>query len=163
AGRPGPHSLPHPVAVRCVACTPPGSKEILAITGADDGKVRLWDLRNPDKLPTTAKEPSDVDVSGITPIAVSPHGPFAPTVAAPDAGGEVFIWDLAAGKKAYTLSAEHRDTITSLTFTPQATLVTASKDRSLKVWKLGAEKAAVARTIDHRAGVVDVLGISPDG
>src|SRR6185437_13689666 len=35
--------------------------------------------------------------------------------------------------------------------------------RSLKVWKLGVDKAGVMRTIDHRAGVVDVLGVTSDG
>lgn len=159
-GRPSAHNLPHPVAVRCVVCTPPGSKDMLAITGADDGKVRVWDLSNPSKLPSTPKyELPDPHVSGVTAIAVSPDGRFAATAA----GREVFVWDLVAGKKAYALPAEHRDTITSLSFTPQAQLVTSSKDRSLKVWKLGTEKAAVMRTIDHRSGVLDVLGVSPDG
>jgi WD40 repeat protein len=158
-GRPGPHSLPHPVAVRCVACTPPGGKS-LAITGADDGKVRVWDLSNPDKLPgSPAVEMADVHLAGVTAIAVSPDGRFAATAA----GREAFVWDLAAGKRVYALPAEHRDTITALAFTPQARLVTASKDRSIKVWKIGAEKAAVTRTIDHRSGVVDALGVSPDG
>jgi hypothetical protein len=31
------------------------------------------------------------------------------------------------------------------------------------VWKLGADKGAVMRTIDHRAGAVDVLDVSKDG
>jgi WD40 repeat protein len=73
------------------------------------------------------------------------------------------MWDLASGKKLYTLPGEHRDNITAVSFTPQATLVTASKDGTLKVWKLGAEKAAVVRTLDHRAGAVEVLGVSRDG
>lgn len=158
-GIPGPHNLPHPVAVRCVVCCPPGGKTPRAITGADDGKVRVWNLSNPDKLPTTAMELPETHASAITAIAISPDGRFVATAA----GREVFIWDLEAGRKAYSLPAEHRDTITWLAFTPQTQLVTASKDRTLKVWKLGAEKAAVARTIDHRAGVVDTLGISPDG
>ena len=47
--------------------------------------------------------------------------------------------------------------MTSLAFTPQCTLVSASRDRTLKVWKLGEARAALAGSIDHRAGAVDVL------
>ena len=53
--------------------------------------------------------------------------------------------------------------MTSLAFTPQGTLITAGRTARLKVWKLGARSGAVARTIDHRAGAVDDLGVSPDG
>lgn len=154
------HNLPHPVGVRSVACSPAGTKTVLVVTGSDDGKVRVWDVTNPDKLPTVPKaEPTDAHTSGVQAIAFSPDGKFFATAA----GRDVFVWDADAAKKLYTLPAEHRDTVTSLSFTPQATLVTASKDRTLKVWKLGTEKAAVTKTIDHRAGTVDVLGVSADG
>jgi WD40 repeat protein len=53
--------------------------------------------------------------------------------------------------------------VTSLGFTPQTELVTISKDNSLKVWRMGGAKAAVAKTIEHRSGVVETLGVSPDG
>jgi WD40 repeat protein len=154
-----PHNLPHKVPVRCVACTPPTGKGIYAITGADDGRIRIWDLADPNRLPTTAREPADFHSGPVTAIAVSPDGRFAATAA----GREVFLWELATGRKLYTLPPEHRDTVTSLRFTPQARLVTASKDRTIKVWRVGEEKAAVARTIDHRSGVLDSLGVSPDG
>jgi WD40 repeat protein len=159
--RPGaPHNLSHPVPVRSIACTPPGAKATLAITGGDDGKVRIWDLANPSNLPSTPlREPTDVHAAGITAVAVSPDGKYAATAA----GREVFIWDLDSGKKLYALPDSHRDGITSLSFTPQAQLVTASKDRTVKLWRIGAEKAAPARTIDHRSGAVDVLGVSSDG
>ncbi|MCE9565083.1 MAG: HlyD family efflux transporter periplasmic adaptor subunit [Planctomycetes bacterium] len=158
-----PSNLPHPVPVRSVACTPPGSKAILAVTGGDDGKIRVWDVSDLNKLQKSPvspiSEPTDAHASGIQAVAISPDGKYAATAA----GREVFIWDLAAGKKLYALPDSHRDSITSLSFTPQAQLVTASKDRTLKVWRVGSEKAAVARTIDHRSGAIDVLGVSPDG
>jgi hypothetical protein len=154
------HNLPHPVGVRSVACSPATSKAVLVVTGSDDGKVRVWDVTNPDKLPTVAKaEPTDTHSSGVQAIAFSPDGKYFATAA----GRDVFVWEADGAKKLYTLPAEHRDTVTSLAFTPQATLVTASKDKTLKVWKLGTEKAGVVKTIDHRAGTVDVLGVSADG
>jgi WD40 repeat protein len=149
--------LPHPVPVRSVACTPAGVKS-MAITGADDGKVRLWDLSNPDKLPSEPRELPITHAAAIGAVAASPNGQFFATAA----GREVFVWSI-DGKLLYTLPPEHRDAVTSLAFTPQCTLITASKDRSLKVWKLGSEKAGVARTIDHRAGVIDVVGVTADG
>jgi WD40 repeat protein len=152
--------LPHPAPVRCVACTPPGAKTVLVVTGADDGRVRVWDLGDPAKVPTApARDPADFHLSAVAAAAVSPDGKYAATAA----GREVFVWDLAAGRKLYALPPEHRDGVTSLAFTPQCELVTGSKDRTLKKWRLGADKAACAKTLDHRAGAVDALGVSPDG
>jgi WD40 repeat protein len=154
------HNLPHPVPARVVACTPPGTKPILAITGANDGKVRIWDLTDPNRLPSEPKHvPADFHSSPVTAIAVSPDGKYAATAA----GRDVFVWDVAKGERLYALPPDHRDTVMSVSFTPQGTLVTAAKDRTLKVWKLGLERGAVERTVDHRAGIVDVLGVSPDG
>ncbi len=155
----GTKGLVHPVPVRSIACSPPGAKSIVAVTGCEDGKLRVWDLSNPDKLPETAKELDDTHGAAIGAIAFSPDGRYLATAA----GRDVFIWDAIEWKKLYALPAEHRDAITSVSFTPQCTLVTASKDRSLKVWKLGAEQAAVAKSIDHRSGALDVLGVSSDG
>jgi multidrug efflux pump subunit AcrA (membrane-fusion protein) len=155
-----PHNLPHPVGVRSVAATPQAAKALLVVTGGDDGKIRIWDVANRDKLPNAPKaEPEESHTAAVQAIAISPDGRFFASAA----GRDVFVWDLASAKKLYALPAEHRDNVTSVSFTPQDTLVTASKDGSLKVWKLGTEKAGVVRTIDHRAGAVEVLGVSRDG
>lgn len=155
-----PHNLPHPVAVRSVAATPPTAKTMTVITGGTDGKIRVWDVSNREKLPTAWKaEPEDGHTSAVQAVAVSPDGRFFATAA----GRDVFVWDLATAKKLYALAGEHRDNVGGVTFTPQNTLVTSSKDGTLKVWKLGTDKAAVLRTIDHRAGAVEALGASRDG
>jgi WD40 repeat protein len=155
-----PHNLPHPVGVRSVAATPPTAKAMLVITGADDGKIRIWDVSNRDQLPTTPKtEPEETHTSAVQAIAICPNGRYFATAA----GRDVFVWELASGKKLYTLPAEHRDNVTAVSFTPQNTLVTTSKDGTVKIWKLGTQRAVVLRTIDHRAGAVEVLGVSHDG
>jgi len=155
-----PHNLPHPVAVRSVAATPPTAKTLTVITGGDDGKVRIWDVSSRAALPTAPKaEPEEVHTSGVQAIAISPDGLYFATAA----GRDVFVWELATAKKLYALPVEHRDNVTAVNFTPQNTLVTASKDGTMKVWKLGTERAAVVRTLDHRAGAVEVLGVSRDG
>jgi WD40 repeat protein/biotin carboxyl carrier protein len=152
------HGLAHPVPVRAVACSPAGVKPV-AVTGAEDGKLRVFDLTNPDRIDQTGQELADAHTATVGAIAFSPDGKFLASAA----GREVMIWDATAWKKLYTLPAEHRDAVTSVQFTPQGTLVTAAKDRSLKVWRLGAEKGAAARTLDHRGGTVDVLGVTSDG
>ena len=152
-------NLPHPVPVRSVACSPAGAKAVLAVTGGDDGKVRVWDLSNPDKLPAEPRVLADAHAAAVGAVAFSPDGRFLATAA----GRDVFVWDAADGKKLYAVPADHRDAVTAVHFTPQATLVTASKDRSIKVWKLGADKAGLARTIDHRAGTIDRPGVTKDG
>ncbi len=158
-GKPG-HALPHPVAVRSVACTPATSPLFRAVTGADDGKVRVWDLSNPDALPTApACEGQEAHAGGVQAVAFSPDGRHFATAS----GREIFVWATETGKKLYAVPTEHRDTVTSLTITQQGTLVSASRDRSIKVWKLGTEKAGLARSIDHRSGAVDGLAVSADG
>jgi len=151
-------SLPHPVPVRCVACSPAGGPPI-AITGGDDGKLRVWNLTTPDKLSTEAKEVEEKHAAAVSAIAFSPDGRYFATAA----GREVFVWSVDGLKKLYGLPADHRDTVTSLNITPQCTLLTASKDRTLKVWKLGTEQAGLVRTIDHRSGIVESLGVTSDG
>ncbi len=155
-----PHNLPHPVGVGCVAVTPIEAKAILVVTGSDDGKIRIWDVSNRERLPETPKaEPEDAHTSAVQAVAISPNGRFCASAA----GRDVFVWELATAKKLYTMALDHRDSVTSVSFTPQNTLVTASKDGTIKVWKLGTERAAVVRTLDHRTGAIDVLGVSRDG
>ncbi len=153
-------TLVHPTGVKAVACTGPGVKAQAAVTGGEDGKIRFWDLSNPDKLP---KEPSRVTDEGhagpITALAFSPDGKYVASAA----GREVIVWDAATGKRVYVLPAEHKDTVTTLKFTPQCTLVTVCRDKAVRIWNLGSQGASVALTIDHRAGVADCLGVSATG
>lgn len=153
-------NLPHPAPVRAVACTPPGAPRQLAVTGAEDGRLRIWDLEDPDRLPQQPRiEGAETHLTAIVAVAVSPDGRYAASAA----GRDVYLWDLSSGQKLYALSPDHRDTVTSLAFTPQGRLVTVSRDRTVKVWKLGRDGAVQLRTFEHRAGLLDVLGVSPDG
>jgi WD40 repeat protein len=44
------HPLAHPVPVRSVACSPAGVPAV-AVTGADDGKLRVFDVSKPNAIP----------------------------------------------------------------------------------------------------------------
>jgi len=156
------HRLPHPtgVGVRSVACTGPLAAKQLAVTGGDDGKVRVWDLSNVKQLP---KEPlfafEESHAAAVIVATISPNGQYLATAA----GRDVFIWDIAGRKRLYSLPADHKDAVTSLQFTPQSTLVTAARDRSIRTWSIREKGAAPASIISHRGGSVDVLGVSSDG
>lgn len=158
--------LPHPVEVLSIACGPFNqanrTPSVLIATGSADGKLRIWDLGSGDltKIPKAPKVTTeDAHALGVSALAFSADGKFIASAA----GREVFVWDAETGKKRYALPAEHQDVITCLHFTPQSNLVTASRDRTLKVWKLGTDKGLPMKTIEHRTGAVDVLGVSKDG
>lgn len=156
------HRLPNPtgVGIHSIATTSAQAKRHLVATGGGDGKIRLWDLSNPDKLPA---EPTKILEGGhsaaVAALAFSPNGRYLASAA----GREVFIWD-ADGNRLYALPGEFRDAVTAITFTPQATLVTTARDRTIRVWNLG-DKGAVQTdlVLDHREGNVNVLGVSSDG
>lgn len=157
-----PHSLPHSVAVRAVAVTGSKAAGSYAATGSEDGKVRIWNLSNPDKLPSKETETIVTDeghASAITAVTFSPDG----KIVASAAGREVILWDAATGKKMYALPAEHKDAVTALRFTPQCTLVSVCRDKAIRVWHVGTLGASLDKTMDHRAGVVDHLAVTADG
>ena len=152
--------LPHPVGVRSVTASPAmGAKHFVA-TGCDDGRVRLWDVSNPEKIADKpAKEFDEAHASAVTCLAFSPDGKYLATAS----GRDVWVWNVAEGKKMYALPGEHKDAVTAVRFTPQATLVTVARDKTVRVWAVGDKGGNVARTIDHRKGNVDALAVSKDG
>ena len=151
---------PPGVGVRSVAATGSKAKGHFVAVGGEDGKVRLWDLSNADKLP---KEPvatfDEAHVGSVTAMAFTPDGRHLATAS----GRDVFVYSVADRRKLYALPPEHRDAVTVVRFTPQSTLVTVAKDKSVRTWKLGETGANVSTVIDHRGGTVDVLGVSSDG
>ncbi len=155
---------PEKVAVRAVACTPPGSEANLCLTGASDGIGRLWDLDNDSEQPLRELKGKHRS-GGIRCVAFSPDGKICAT------GGDdrdILIWDTASGELRYRLSGQHeipphKDTVTALHFTPDSHLVSVGHDDAVRVWKLGEKGAEPERTIKRRAHEIAQLGISPDG
>lgn len=157
------HVLPHPagVGVKSVAVTGLAAGAHLCVTGGTDGKLRLWDLSDPNNLPKTPTAEFEEGHGGaVAAVAFSPDGRFLASAA----GREVLLWSVGDRKKKYALPADHhRDDVTAVRFTPQSTLVTVCRDKAVRAWAMGTDAAAVEKLIDNRSGAVDVLGVSADG
>jgi len=152
--------LQHSDPVRSVACTPPLSKQNWCVTGCSNGSIHVWDLDNPGTPPM--KPIQDAHRDAVTALAFSPDGAY---FASGSADNMIHIWKTGEEKPLYAIE-DHGPAgpVTSLAFTPQARLVAASRDNSLRVWELR-EKGAkiVGEPIGGRSGNVNQLGVSQDG
>lgn len=148
----------HDAPVRAVACTSKAADADLCLSGADDGVARLWDLSNP----TAGKPLREMKGRHQQRIVFAAFAPNGQTAATAD-DREIIIWDVGTGDMKYRIANPHNGPVTSLQFTPQSTLVTAGRDRTIRVWQLGDKGAAPKNVIEHRTGDVPVLGVSPDG
>jgi hypothetical protein len=149
----------HPAAVWAVACAPPGAGEgaNLCLTGAADGKARLWDLNSGQRV----RELAEAHPGGVTCVAFSPDGRWCAT------GGRdrvIRLSKTATGELLYRFPADHRGALTSLAFTPHAQLVSAAEDKTMRLWTLG-DRAARPEDVNlnRRSGTITQLGVSPDG
>lgn len=160
--------LDHEDAVKVVVCSPVGAKENLCIAGCSNGQIYLWDLDKDDDKPLKLieKEQTHGD-SSITALAFSPDGTLFASGAA---DGSIKIWNTADGTEKYAFVPAngvekcHDDAVTSLTFTPQCRLISAGRDKSLRVWHLKEKGASPdGRVLYDRKGNVNQLGVSADG
>jgi WD40 repeat protein len=156
---------PIPVTVQVIACCPNADdKHNYVLTGGSDGSIRLWDLNCKDEVPCLVLEKKHF--SGITALAFSPDGKYFAS------GGEdnlIALWETESGKhlydfdRAHGVEFPHQGAVTSLHFTPQCLLVSASRDNSVRVWEMHRDGAKLLRNLTDRGGTVADLGVSQDG
>jgi WD40 repeat protein len=147
-----------PVIARALACTARTAQSNLCLAGASDGTGYIWDF---DRLGESPRKLKDRHQGGIRCVAFSPDGNSCAT------GGEdgkIMIWDTQTGERRYVLEG-HRNWVTSLAFTPQSELVSASQDDTVRVWKLGetSGQELTNKSIARRGHNIAQVGVSPDG
>src|SRR5262249_20642762 len=76
---------------------------------------------------------------------------------------DIALWEVETGNLKYKLPQHHLGEITSLTFTPQAKLVSASRDSTVRVWSLGQDGGQLDFTQEGRTGDVGRLGVRHGG
>ena len=140
----------HTGPVRTVAVSQDGAR---AVSGSDDGTVRVWDL-------ATGREEAVLTghTDWVRAVAVSQDG--ARAVSGSD-DGTVRVWDLATGREEAALTG-HAGEVFSVALTPDGALaVSGGSDRTVRVWDLatGSERAVLA---GHTRPVWSVA-ITPDG
>jgi len=168
--------MEHDDGVKVVACTPVGADRNLCLVGCVNGSIYLWDLdKNADETPLKRHEKAHGADTAITALAFSPDGKYFATggsdgsirlwaTAAKGQDGDEYMKEQYAFIPANGVADGHDDAITSLNFTPQARLISASKDKSLRVWQLKQLGAALERRpLLNRKGDVQQLGVSQDG
>jgi WD40 repeat protein len=161
-----------PAPVRVVACSPRDCKRNWLLAGCGDGSLRLWDLDKDSDQPvwdSTKSDQVNPQRDAITALAFSPDGSLFATGCEDDS---IVLWKVDGGQckvvypfdPAHGVEGGHQGDITALHFTPQCSLVSASRDNTIRVWKLR-EKGAhmVGEPITGRGGSVANLGVSEDG
>jgi WD40 repeat protein len=154
-------------AVRVVACTPAAADKNLCIAGCNNGSIYLWNLDDKAPAPIViGKDKAHGGENAITAIAFSPDGAYFATGAS---DGSIRLWNADATLKyAFTpekgVEKSHEDAVTALHFTPQCRLISAGRDKTLRVWRLKELGAHLdGKAVQQRKGNVPNLGVSQDG
>ena len=154
----------HDDAVKVIACSPVAAKHNLCLAGCADGNIYIWDLDKAGTEPLKIISKAHGGDASITSLAFSPDGTLFASGAS---DGTIRMWNAEDGLEKYSFTPEnqcHEDAVTALNFTPQCKLISAGRDKSLRVWQLKEKGAAPeGKPILYREGNVPNLGVSQDG
>ena len=140
----------HDGSVRGVAVTPDGAT---AVSGGEDGVVRVWDLGGGCEQATLAGH-----TDWVRSVAVTHDGTRA--VSGSD-DGSVRVWDLKDGREETVLTG-HIGWVWSVAVTPDgARAVSGGEDASVRVWDLRTGREETALTGHPRQ--VFTVAVTPDG
>jgi WD40 repeat protein len=136
--------LDHGQPVRAACFSQDGT---LALTGSDDGTVRLWEVPSGRPVGSALEHP---DSRGISALAISPDGE---TVLAGGRDGQAWRWRWRNAER-LDPPLKHRGPIQSVAFSPDGcTIVTGSEDRTAQVWSATTGERA-APSFEHDATVL---------
>jgi WD40 repeat protein/serine/threonine protein kinase len=122
-------------------------------TGANTGRVDIWDSRTGKSIKTLQGHQKHVMA-----IAFSPDGKFI-TTGSTDAS--LKIWDLEQGACIRTLT-DHPTPVTSIHYSKDGTrIASANGDRQVRIWN--SQTGSVVKTMAHSEQLIHHLEFSPDG
>ena len=136
--------------VRCVTVTPDGK---LAVSGAEDKTLRVWDLEAGTLTATLTGHRDAVTCASLT-----PDGKRA---VSGSADKTLRLWDLETGTCAATLTG-HKGAVSCLALAPKRMwAVSGSWDRTLKLWDL--EAGTCTATLPRCESLISFAAMTPDG
>jgi WD40 repeat protein/serine/threonine protein kinase len=140
--------------VNTIAFSPDG--KCLA-TGDQKKRVKLWDI-DPKRARRPVLDWQGPHPDGILSVAFSPDSKLLATAGW---GGIVRVWDMATGEERQELKG-HDWLISSVAFSPEGHLASASNDTTVRVWNVAAG-LEIARLERYHKGPVTSLAFSRDG
>jgi WD40 repeat protein len=141
----------HTAKVDSVAFSPDG---LLALSGAGDKKLKLWDVASGREIRTFAGH-----AGGVRSVAFSPDGRLALSGASDSA---LKLWDVASGREVWTISKRHKGDVNSVAFSPDGGLALSGDDNGvIKLWDTASSREV--KVFAWRGGHATAVGFSPDG
>ncbi|KAJ4889443.1 Receptor for activated C kinase 1A [Raphanus sativus] len=126
--------------VSCVRFSP-NTLQPTIVSASWDKTVKVWNLSNCKLRSTLAGHTGNVNT-----VAVSPDGSLC---ASGGKDGVVLLWDLAEGKKLYSLEAN--SVIHALTFSPNRYWLCAATEQGIKIWDLESKSVVEDLKVDLKA------------
>ncbi len=144
----------HSGGVNAVAIIKPDERR--AISGSDDGTLKVWDLATGREERTLVGHSREV-------LAVATLGPDGRRAISGSDDGTLKVWDLATGREERTLQGHSYGVTAVAAIGPDGRrAISGSIDGTLKVWDLATGREE--RTLEgHSRGVNSVAVIGPDG